>query len=150
MTIYKGNIGIGTTVPGTYKLNVNGNTFNNGVLGFNSQLNGSGASFPCNKINLWDASNGYYSYGFGMSGNTVDYFTNVSHRWYYGAGCATGLVSTNFGTVGMTLTNNALSVVGNLNAASMSPENVVCFSVNDDIDSALENEFYDVYDTDSE
>jgi hypothetical protein len=98
-----GNVGIGTTDPGTYKLNVNGNSFFNNVMNFNTQYNGGGADFPCNKINLWgDGGN----YGFGISGGTLDYFTATNHRWFYGGG------GTNFGTQGMILSNNNLSVGG--------------------------------------
>jgi hypothetical protein len=98
-----GNVAIGTTDPGTYKLNVNGNSFFNNVMNFNTQYNGGGADFPCNKINLWGTGG---NYGFGISGSTLDYFTATTHRWFYGGG------GTNFGTQGMILSNNNLSVGG--------------------------------------
>jgi hypothetical protein len=60
-------------------------------------------NFPCNKINIWGTGG---NYGFGIDGGTLDYFTGSTHRWYYGSS------GTNFGTVGMTLTNNNLSTSG--------------------------------------
>ena len=104
-----GNVGIGTNDPLTYKLNVNGNSFFNNVMNFNTQYNGGGADFACNKINLWGTGG---NYGFGISGGTLDYFTSTTHRWLYGGG------GTNFGTQGMALTNNNLSVGGNVNMGS--------------------------------
>ena len=100
-----GNVGIGTNDPGTYKLNVNGKSFFNDVMNFNTTYNGGGADFACNKINLY--GNGG-NYGFGISGSTLDYFTATNHRWLYGGS------GTNLGTVGMQLTNNSLSVGGNI------------------------------------
>jgi len=91
-----GNVGIGTTDPGTYKLNVNGDTFVNNFLGFSALYNGAGANFPCNKINLYDATT-TKQYGFGISAGTVDYFTNVNHRWY------SGTLNSSFGTQRMIL-----------------------------------------------
>ena len=126
LTYYKGNLGIGNTDPGTYKLNVTGsinasadissntlyatlnltsagNAYINNVLSFNTLYNGGGANFPCNKINLFGMGG---NYGFGISGSTLDYFASSIHRWNYNAG------GTSFGSVGMTLTNNNLSAGG--------------------------------------
>jgi hypothetical protein len=104
-----GNVGIGTNDPSTYKLYVNGKSFFNDVMNFNTTYNGGGADFACNKINLY--GNGG-NYGFGISNSTLDYFTSTTHRWLYGG------AGTNLGTVGMTLTNNNLNVGANITTGS--------------------------------
>ena len=96
-----GNVSIGTTDFATYKLNVNGNSFFNGVLNHNTRYRPDD-NFACNKINFWGTGG---NYGFGIDGGTLDYFTGSTHRWYYGSG------GSSFGTQAMTLTNNNLSVV---------------------------------------
>ena len=48
-----GYLSIGSTDTATYKINVNGNSFFNGVLNHNTQYYGGGADFACNKFNLW-------------------------------------------------------------------------------------------------
>ena len=101
-----GNVGVGTNDPGTYKLYVNGTTFFNGRISNNTRYRPDD-NFPCNKMNLWGSDG---AYGFGIDGGTLDYFAGGTHRWYYGSG------GTSFGTVGMTLTNNDLTVTGILTA----------------------------------
>ena len=101
-----GNVSIGTTDTATYKLNVNGNSFFNGVLNHNTRYRADD-NFPCNKMNLWGSSG---SYGFGIDGGTLDYFTGNVHRWWYGGG------GTNYGNNGMTLTANNLVVYGAIQA----------------------------------
>jgi hypothetical protein len=103
-----GNVSIGTTDTASYKLNVNGNSFFNGVMNFNTAYNGGGAEFACNKINVWGTGG---NYGFGISGGTLDYFTGSTHRWWYGGG------GTNFGTQGMVLTNGGLNVSSSIYTA---------------------------------
>jgi hypothetical protein len=66
-----GNMGVGTTDTATYKLNVNGNSFFNGVLNHNTRYRPDD-NFPCNKMNLWGSGG---AYGFGIDGGTLDYFT---------------------------------------------------------------------------
>ncbi len=91
-----GNVGIGKT-PG-YKLDVNGNLYVEENIFFNSGYNGSGRTFPCNKIDLW--GNGARQYGFGISGGTLDYFASSVHRFFTGSGGST------FGNTKLVLNNN--------------------------------------------
>jgi hypothetical protein len=109
LTFKGANVGIGTTDPAGYKLNVNGNTFNNGTLGFNGSYNGGGANYPCNKINLWNAS-ASTQYGMGISGGTLDYFTSSTHNFYTGTDGAT------FGTSRFTISPSAISTIPRLSA----------------------------------
>jgi hypothetical protein len=104
-----GNVSIGSTDLATYKLLVAGNSFFDGVMNFNTVYNGGGADYPCNKINLWGTGG---NYGFGISGNTLDYFTSTTHRWLYGGS------GTNLGSTGTTLTNNNLSTSGYMYAGN--------------------------------
>jgi hypothetical protein len=103
-----GNIGIGTTDPPGYKLNVNGTTFFNGRISHNTRYRPDD-NFPCNKMNLWGSDG---AYGFGIDGGTLDYFAGSTHRWFYGSG------GTSYGTQGMTLTNGNLSVSGSIYATT--------------------------------
>ena len=116
LTFKGANVGIGTTDPGTFRLNVNGNlnagiitstgdvcngnSYINNVLGFSSLYNGSGANFPCNKINLWNYPT--VQYGFGISAGTLDYFTSSTHRFF------TGTDGANFGTERMSITSTGV------------------------------------------
>ena len=106
-----GNLGVGVSDTTTYKVNIGGTTnisgllTANGRINFNTEYYGGGADFACNKINLWGSGG---NYGFGISGSTLDYFTATNHRFLYGSG-GTGL-----GTVGMQLSNNSLTVNGNI------------------------------------
>jgi hypothetical protein len=144
-----GNVGIGNTNPGTYKLNVTGsinasadissntlyattnltsvgNAFVNNVLGFNALYNGGGANFPCNKINLWDYPTSR-QYGFGISNGTLDCFAFGTHRWY--TGTVNGGVNSGFGTQRMTLDSGGnLNVTGVFSANSYiySPSYMLC------------------------
>jgi hypothetical protein len=108
MRITSTGVGIGTTDPVGYKLNVNGTTFFNWII-YNNERYRVNDNFPCNKINLYGTNN---IYGFGIDSGTLDYFTNTTHTWYDGSS------GTNFGTVGMTLTNNNLNV-GSINTNSI-------------------------------
>jgi len=103
-----GNVGIGTT-NSTYKLEVAGNSFFDNTINFNTLYYQSGAAYPCNKINLW-GTNG--NYGFGISGDTLDYFSNRIHRFLYGSG------GSSLGTVGMSLDYNYLTVNGGASIGS--------------------------------
>jgi hypothetical protein len=94
-----GNVGISRTPNASYKLDVNGDMFVEANLIFNGQFNGGGRNFPCNKIDLL---NGGRNYGFGVSGNILDYFAFTTHRFFTGAG------GTNFGTERFTITDNGV------------------------------------------
>ena len=62
-----------------------------------------------NRIVLHDGDN---DYGFGISASTLNYYTNTTHRFQYGATIAGG------GTVGMKLENANLTVNNNLTVAN--------------------------------
>ena len=99
-----GNVSIGTTDIATFKLRVEGSQFINNQLNFRTRFTDVDA-FPCNKINLYGTGG---NYGFGVSGNTLDYLTVSTHKRYYDGG------GTNFGSVGMTWTNNNWRVDGSI------------------------------------
>ena len=103
-----GNVSIGTSDTATYKLVVNGSSFFNGVMNFNTLFNGGGANFACNKINLWGNAG---NYGFGISSGTLDYFSNSAHSWW------TGSAGTSFGTQRMLLNTGGLNVYNGLNVS---------------------------------
>jgi hypothetical protein len=99
-----GNVGIGTTNP-SHRLEVNGN-IRAGVnclvqenIFMGDGWNGNGRNFPCNKIDLLNLGR---TYGFGVSGNTLDYFAFTTHRFFTGAGGA------NFGTEIFRITDNGV------------------------------------------
>jgi len=109
-----GNVGIGTTDPAGYMLNVNGSQFINNQLKFSDRYTDVD-NFPCNKITLYN--NGF---GFGISNSTLDYFSPVNHRFY------TGSSSTLFGTERMKIYNNGTVAIqsssgfaGNMSAGSL-------------------------------
>ena len=94
------NVGIGKTNPQTnMKLDINGNLRVEENIFFGTGYNGGGRDFPCNKINLFSTTR---EYGFGISGDTLDYFSFSNHRFFTGSGG--GFTSTNFGTERMRIT----------------------------------------------
>ncbi len=98
-----GNVGIGLNP--SHRLEVNGN-IRAGVncivqenIFMGTGFNGGGRDFPCNKIDLLDLGR---TYGFGVSGNTLDYFAFTTHRFFTGSGGA------NFGTDRFRITTDGL------------------------------------------
>jgi hypothetical protein len=111
-----GNVGIGTTSPlSSYKLHVEGFTYSANALVFSNNYNGGGADYACNKICMFGGGNTPTTtgqYGFGISSYTIDYFSSQYHRFRYGGS------GTNFGSVGMELNNNSLTVNGAISAGT--------------------------------
>ncbi len=87
------------------------------MLVFSNNYNGGGGGYTCNKISMFGGGNtpttsGHY--GFGVSSYTTYYFSTQYHRFRYGL----SIGGTNFGSVGMELNNNNLSVNGAIYAAT--------------------------------
>jgi len=127
-----GNVGIGTsTISSSYKLQVIGNEWVENQLVFNNSFRGGGGSeFACNKISLYGGGNTpttSSSFGFGIAGGGLEYFSGGSHFFYTET---TG--GTSYGTERMRIANNGnvgigttstgtykLNVNGSINATSV-------------------------------
>ena len=127
-----GNVNIGTaTSQSSYKLNVSGNTYVANTLVFNNSYRGGGSDYACNKISLYGGVNTpttTSTYGFGVVGGTLEYFSPDSHRFYTGTTGGTGygtqrMIMYGNGAVGIHTTSGA-NPTGFMKAGSLLIGNV--------------------------